>query len=459
MRSICFLMLCRPVVGVCAEELVDFNREIRPLLSSRCVACHGPDEEERQAGLRLDTPEGALADLGGYAALVPGQPEASELYLRITSDDEDLVMPPPGKGEQLSAQESARIEQWIRQGARYQTHWSYQVPTKSPLPAVTNTAWPINAIDRFLLARLESLGLQPSREANRRTLARRVALDLTGLPPTQQEVDAFVDDSAPGAYERFVDAMLIKPAFGEHWAGRWLDHARYADSSGYPSDQPREIWAYRDWVIEAFNRNLPFDRFTVEQLAGDLLPDPSPDQLIATAFHRNTMTQNEGGTSDEEFRVAAIIDRTNTTMEVWMGTTMACAQCHTHKFDPITQQEYFEVYAIFNQTADADRKDESPLLEFFTSEQTARRAAIQARIEPIEARFARPHLTDLSGLRSWANSVWAIDWKSHIASNLKAREGSPQAGRDEVFRLGLSAVNQRVPNRVAGLPAAVLAAL
>jgi len=366
-----------------SEDRIDFNRQIRPLLSSRCIACHGPDEDERAADLRLDILQGAHADRGGYAAVVAGKPATSELYRRLVSEDDEEVMPPSGKGERLSKEEISLIEKWIAQGGNYEKHWSYVTPSKSTPPAVNDTTWSINELDRFILARLEKEGLTPAPQANRRTLARRVALDLTGLPPTIPEVDSFVNDVQPEAYERFVDSMLNKPAFGEHWARRWLDQARYADSSGYPSDQPRVIWRYRDWVIQALNRNLPFDKFTIEQLAGDLLPEPTEEQLIATAFHRNTMTQNEGGTSDEEFRVAAVVDRTNTSLEVWMGTTMACAQCHTHKFDPITQQEYFQVFAIFNQSEDSDRKDESPLLEIVSPAETQLRTEIDEQLKDL----------------------------------------------------------------------------
>jgi len=387
-----------PVAG---EDRIDFNRQIRPLISNHCVACHGPDEKERKGDLRLDTLEGATTDLGGYAAVVPGKPDESEMLLRILSEDDEEVMPPPKKGKRFTPEQADLIRRWIAQGGKYEKHWSYNPPVKTEPPMVTDAAWPVNEIDRFLLARLEKEGLKPSPEADRYTLARRLSLDLTGLPPSWDEVEAFVKDASPDAYEKFVASLMAKPAFGEHWAQQWLDLARYADSSGYPSDQPREIWGYRDWVIGALNRNLPFDRFTIEQIAGDLLPSPTEDQIIATAFHRNTMTQNEGGTSDEEFRVAAVVDRVNTTMAVWMGTTMACAQCHTHKFDPITQHEYFSVYAILNQSSDADLKDESPLHSFFTAEQKAKRALLEQEIGGLEKRFASPDPAWLSGLETW----------------------------------------------------------
>jgi len=384
-----------------AEEKIDFKRQIRPLISNHCVACHGPDEKERKADLRLDTFEGASADLGGYAALVPGKPDESELLLRILSEDDEEVMPPPKKGKRFTPEQADLIRRWIAQGGKYEKHWSYNPPVKSEVPFVAENAGAVNEIDRFLLARLEKEGLQPAPEADRHTLARRLSIDLTGLPPAWSEVEGFVKDSSPEAYQKYVAALLAKPAFGEHWAQQWLDLARYADSSGYPSDQPREIWGYRDWVIGAINRNLSFDRFTIEQIAGDLLPDPTEDQLIATAFHRNTMTQNEGGTSDEEFRVAAIVDRTNTTLAVWMGTTMACAQCHTHKYDPITHHDYFSVYAMLNQSADADRKDETPVHSFFTADQKAKRSLLEQEIGDLEKRFTSPDPAWLSGLEAW----------------------------------------------------------
>jgi hypothetical protein len=366
-----------------AEELIDFNRDIRPILSNRCFTCHGPDESQRTGGLRLDLRQGALepAD-SGERAVVPGAPEQSELIARVNAEDEFMRMPPPETGSALTEAELRLLSDWIRQGAAYATHWSYVKPQRPPLPDLDALladldpaeserwkTWPRNEIDHFVLERMVRQSLLPSPEADRYALIRRVALDLTGLPPTLQQVDRFVHDDAPDAYERLVDRLLNEPGYGEHWARLWLDLARYADSAGYADDPPRTIWPYRDWVIRALNDNLPFDQFTIEQLAGDLLPDPTEDQLIATAFHRNTMTNNEGGTDDEEFRNAAVVDRVNTTMAVWMGTTIDCAQCHTHKYDPITQEEYFRLFAILNNTEDADRRDESPVLPLMTEEQ------------------------------------------------------------------------------------------
>ena len=323
----------------CSQRFLSLRKSIsienvRPILSNNCLLCHGPDEEGLEAGLRLDQKESATKELdSGEVAVVPGKSKLSELIARVTTDDEDLRMPPADHGARLTADQIEVLRQWIDQGAKYAKHWSYAKPIRPAVPeAVEDHAnWPRNGVDNFTLQAMLSRGLKPSAEADRYALARRVFLDLTGLPPTVEEVDAFVGNSDPSAYDQLVDDLLQRPAFGEHWARKWLDLARYADSAGYADDPPRTIWAYRDWVIRAINSNMPFDQFTMEQLAGDLLPEPSEDQLVATAFHRNTLTNNEGGTQDEEFRNVAIVDRVNTTMAVWMGTTMACAQCHTHQ--------------------------------------------------------------------------------------------------------------------------------
>jgi len=307
---------------------------------------------------------------------------------RITAKDPDDRMPPLKTGKTLNKTQIELLRKWIAQGAPYALHWAYVKPVRPPLPAVRNKRWPRNPIDRFILARLEREGLAPSKPADKPTLIRRVSLDLTGLPPTIAEVDQFLQDKSPEAYEHLVDRLLAKPAFGEHWARMWLDLARYADSAGYADDPPRTIWAFRDYVIKSFNANKPFDRFTIEQIAGDLLDDADEDTEVATAFHRNTMTNNEGGTTDEEFRNAAVVDRVNTTMSVWMGTTMACAQCHTHKYDPFPQTEYFRVFAFFNNTEDADRPDEAPVLDFSSPAEKKQRKELQAEIAKIEARLA-----------------------------------------------------------------------
>ena len=374
-----------------AEEKIDFNRQIRPLLSNRCFACHGPDEAKRKADLRLDTREGVIADLGGHAALVPGKVEESELLHRITlaADHEDL-MPPAGKGKKFSEKEVALIKKWIEQEAPYANHWSYEKPVRPEVPKGKRSDWPKNEIDHFVLARLESEGLEPMPEADRHALARRASIDLTGLPPTWDEVTAFVNDASEKAYENYLDRLLAKPSYGERWTRVWLDLARYADSAGYADDPPRTIWAFRDYVLGAFNANLPFDQFTIEQLAGDLLEKPTRNQLIATAFHRNTMTNSEGGTNDEEFRNEAIVDRVNTTMATWMGTTMACAQCHTHKFDPLTHAEYFQIFAFFNQSEDADLKDERPVLELWSDAQEKSKVEWSGKITALKKALETP---------------------------------------------------------------------
>jgi hypothetical protein len=404
MRLLPFLILSLPAIG----GAVDFSREIRPILSENCFFCHGPDEKKREAGLRLDDEAAAKADNDGVIAVVPGKPEKSALIQRILSQDPDEVMPPPKQHKVIPSAQVELLKEWIRQGAAWGRHWSYEKVRRPAVPAIAGEAGH-GAIDAFLAQRLAREGLKFSPEADAATLVRRLALDLTGLPPAAEEMEAL----GRASYEAVVDHFLARPAFGEHWASSWLDLARYADSSGYPSDQPREIWAYRDWVIRALNSNMPFDRFTREQLAGDLLPNPTDDQLIATAFHRNTMTQNEGGTSDEEFRNAAVIDRVNTTFAVWMGTTMACAQCHTHKYDPITIQEYFQAYAFLNQTADADKKDESPLHSFETAEIRARRKELQEGIAALESKFASPDAGWLAGQAAWEKGLrQELAWKA-----------------------------------------------
>ena len=363
----------------------DFNRDVRPILSGRCYKCHGPDENTREGGLRLDTRAGATKTLdSGETAVFPGHPEKGGLLERITSADPDLRMPPPSEGPPLSAAEVKVLKKWIAAGANYAKHWSYEPPQKSVPPKVTAAAWCNGPIDRFVLARLESQQLRPQDQADPATLLRRVTLDLTGLPPTIEETDAFLADPSPLAYEQVVDRLLASPSFGERFGRSWLDLARYADSAGYADDPPRVIWRYRDWVISALNSGMPFDQFTIEQLAGDLLPGASESQIVATGFHRNTMTNSEGGTDDEEFRNVAVVDRVNTTMQTWMATTMMCAQCHTHKYDPITQAEYYQVFAIFNQTEDADRRDEAPVLSLFTPEQESRKKQLKEKLAAAE---------------------------------------------------------------------------
>ena len=358
--------------------VVDFNAEVRPILNTRCMRCHGGVRQK--SGLSfLFRDETFQPAESGWPAIVSGQPAQSELIRRITHGDAGERMPP--EGEPLSRNEINVLKRWIAQGAPWESHWAYVKPDTALRPPATESDWPQGGIDRFVLARLNAEELDPAPEADRATLLRRVSLDLTGLPPTPDEVEAFVQDTAANAYEKRVDALLASPHFGERWAAMWLDLARYGDSQGYQKDRLRPtIWRYRDWVIDAFNRDLPFDQFTRDQLAGDLLPDPTDAQLLATAFHRNTMSNDEGGTDDEEFRVVAVIDRLNSTFEIWQGLTISCVQCHGHPYDPFRHEEFYRLYAFFNNTADADRTDDEPTLNLLSPAQQHEIDAINARL-------------------------------------------------------------------------------
>lgn len=367
--------------AACADDPVRFNEQIRPLLSDRCLYCHGPDEKHREADLRLDVREGAVGDAATPRVIVPGKAEASELWRRITSSDPDERMPPPhAKKPNFTANELAVIRRWIEEGAEYEGHWAFLPLRTDPPPAVTGVTHPIDA---FVRAKLQGAKIVPSPPADRATLIRRVTLDLTGLLPTPGEIAAFVHDEQPAAYDRLVDRLLASPAYGERWGRHWLDQARYADSNGYAIDGPREAWPYRDWVIDALNRDMPFDQFTIEQLAGDLLPSPTKSQLVATGFHRNTLINQEGGTDREQFRVEATMDRVNTTGAVWLGLTVGCAQCHSHKFDPISQQEYYRLFAFFNAAQDAN--DRGPAVEVVRGELFGQPAAVDRGPTPLPA--------------------------------------------------------------------------
>jgi hypothetical protein len=349
------------LLAAAADAKVDFAREVRPILNAHCTACHGGVKEAGEVSFIYR--EQALGKgESGKPIIVPGDPDASEMMARILSEDPDEVMPKPAHGPRLPDGEIAILRRWIEEGAEWGEHWAFVAPREHPVPAVEEGAWPRNDIDRFLLARMEREGLKPSKEADKAALLRRLSLDLTGLPPSLAELDAFLTDSAPDAYDRQVDRLLGSPRFGERWASVWMDLARYADSEGLGIDKRRDVWKYRDWLIAAFNRDLPYDRFTVEQLAGDLLPAPSLEQRVATTFHRLTQANNEGGTDDEEFRVAAVMDRVATTWEVWQGVTMGCVQCHSHPYDPIRHEEYYSFMAYFNQAADSDVPENHPLL-------------------------------------------------------------------------------------------------
>jgi len=403
--------MCIFTCTVRAEETkIDFNRDIRTILTNNCFTCHGPDVKTRKAKLRLDTRKGALADLDGVSAIVPGDLSKSELIARITANDKTDLMPPRKSGKKLSPRQIELLTTWVKQGAHYAKHWSYVPPTRPELPKIKNANWPANSIDRFILARLEQQEMEPAQQADRYALIRRVSLDLTGLPPTLAEVDTFIKDKSPDAYATLVDRLLAKPAYGEHWARMWLDLARYADSAGYADDPPRTIWGYRDYVIRAFNANTPFDQFTIEQIAGDLLANPTEQQLVATAFHRNTQTNNEGGTNDEEYRNVAIVDRVNTTMAVWMGTTINCAQCHSHKYDPISQTEFFRMFAIFNNTEDADKRNEQPTIPIWADNQDQQKAVWQGQLAKLRQQLSK----DTPQLRQAQ-----AKWESQVAGDAK----------------------------------------
>lgn len=332
-------------------DSVDYSFHIRPILSDKCFACHGPDANKREAGLRLDIADSAykaLQESPGMHALVPGNPRASAVFLRITTEDSSLRMPPPASNMQLSAHEINMIEKWIKQGAKYKPHWAFVPPAAPALPAVDDEAWPRNEIDRFVLARMEEKGLTPNPQADRERLLKRLSIDLTGLPPSAARMERFVKDTSEKAYEQMVDELLADSAYGEKMAIHWMDVARYADSHGYQDDNIRTMWPWRDWVIYAFNKNLSYKDFVTWQLAGDMMPDGGREQLLASGFNRNHKITEEGGVIDEEYRVSYVLDRANTFSKSLIGITMECAQCHDHKYDPFSQKEYFELYAFFN---------------------------------------------------------------------------------------------------------------
>ncbi|MDZ4289041.1 MAG: DUF1549 domain-containing protein, partial [Prosthecobacter sp.] len=360
-------------MAVSAETPVEFSRDIRPILAAKCYACHGPDGEKREADLRLDVRTEAVKK-----SIAPGKPEASDLWKRITSHDSEEVMPPPSSPKQLSDAECQLLRRWIAQGAVYQEHWAFQ-PIRRPAPPTKGNAEGIkNPIDSFIRKELAKHGLKPAAEADPATLIRRISLDLTGLPPLPDETNSFVRlwraaTSAAGSdsiYRLLVERLLASPHFGERWGRHWLDMARYADSNGFLGDGVRpHAWRYRDWVIEAINRDLPVDQFTIEQLAGDLVPNPTPEQLTATGFHRNAALNTEAGVDKEEARFQNLADRVNTTGRVWMGLTVGCAQCHTHKYDPITIRDYYSFYAFFDNTEDRpEPRTNAPILAEVTKD-------------------------------------------------------------------------------------------
>lgn len=420
------------------EQKLEFNRDIRPILSVNCFPCHGFDEKTRQADLRLDVAESALAERDGVPAIVPGDPDSSELWRRVISDDEAVVMPPPDSRRSLTPDQKRTLRRWIEQGAPFSRHWSFIPPVKAAVPDVSNPRWPRNEIDYFVLSRLDAERLQPAAEAGGRTLARRLSLDLTGLPPSADEVEAFVADQSPHAYEALVDRLLASPHFGERMALDWLDAARYADTNGYSIDGGRHIWLWRDWVIHAFNTNLPYDQFLRDQLAGDLLPNRTESQLIATGFQRNNMNTHEGGTIPEENLTNYNVDRVRTLGEAMLGLTLGCSQCHDHKFDPITQRDFYQLFAYFNTLSDQGLDgnggiNSRPVYEAKTVLQTGEEEELRRQIALLRDRLARPSAADVARWEAAQRADLATrgkEFRLHAVELLKVSTPNAGAGFD-----------------------------
>ena len=387
-------------------ERIDFNRDVRPILSDFCYQCHGPDQAQRKAELRFDTEAGALAKLSdGRRAIVAGKSDESELVRRIASSDPDLKMPPPEFERRLTLRQISLLSRWVEQGAKWEKHWSFVKPVRAPLPVLKSAGWVRSPVDSFVLEKLEREGFMGAIEADKSTLLRRVTLDLTGLPPSADEISSFLANESPDAYERVVDRLLASPRYGERMAVRWLNGARYADTSGYQSDGERTMWRWRDWVIEAFNDNLPFDRFTVEQLAGDLLPQPTLEQRLATGFNRNHRGNAEGGIIPEEYAVEYVVDRVETTATVWLGLTAMCARCHNHKFDPIAQTDFYQLYAFFNNIPEKGRAvkfgNSPPSMVSPTRDQLTELTVLDRRLATAEASWTSIQRDIVSSEQTW----------------------------------------------------------
>ncbi len=391
-----------------AQQTLDFNRDIRPILAENCFYCHGQDGNKRQADLRLDQRDAAIQK----GAIVPNDSAASALMQRVMSENPDEVMPPPKSNRRLTAEQKALLDRWISEGARYQTHWAFETPVRPPEPGVKNIGWVRNPIDRFVLEKLEAAGLHFSSEADRATLIRRLSIDLVGLPPKPEEVDAFVNDTNPNAYETFVDRLMASPHYGERMALSWLDAARYADSNGFQQDGDTWQWIWRDWVVKALNEDLPFDKFTIWQLAGDLLPDATNEQKIASAFNRNHLLNGEGGAIAEEQRWVGLFDRMETTSTTWLGLTMNCAQCHDHKYDPMTQRDYYSMLDAFNRVPESGTPQYfssrirvgAPFLELPTEENKTRIAEFDAQIAAKDAEITKLMNAAFDG---WKTGIFA----------------------------------------------------
>ncbi len=426
--------------SVYAQQAVRFNYDVRPVLADTCFACHGPDEKAREKNIRFDTRDGLFGKTDeGLDIIVPGDPAKSALFQRITNPDIDKRMPPQDFHSKLTAENIETLKAWIEQGASWEGHWAFIPPSKTPQPAVSNSGWCRNEIDYYILARLDEAGLAPSPEAAKETLIRRVSLDLTGLPPTPEEVDAFILDNSPDAYEHVVDRLLASPHFGERMAFPWLDAARYSDTNGYQRDTKRFMWLWRDWVIEAFNDNMPYDEFAIEQLAGDLLPNATIPQRVATGFSRNHRINGEGGIIPEEYAVEYVVDRVITTSAAFMGLTMECARCHDHKFDPFSQKEFYEFYAFFNNVPEKGKGDERgndvPLLKVPSEEDLARRTRLTGKIDALKKELTAPdeRLDQLQAEweRDLAQIFSALDWQVIEPAELASENGAELERMDD----------------------------
>lgn len=431
-QSLTLLLL---TATVCANDEIDFNRDIRPILSDKCFACHGPDEQHREGGFRFDQQESAFGEgESGEHPIVPGDPEKSELIARVTSDDEFLVMPPPEANKEVTAEEVAKLKAWIKAGAPWEEHWSFIPPTKPTPPEAANQTWGKNEIDAFILSRLEREGLEPAPATDKATLLRRVTFDLTGLPPTPKEVDAFLADESEDAYEKVIERLLGSERFGEHMARYWLDAVRYGDTHGLHLDNYREIWAYRDWVVKAFNNDMPFDQFIVEQLAGDLLPNATRDQLIATGFNRCIVTTSEGGSIKEEVLMRNVVDRVVATGTVFLGLTLDCTRCHDHKFDPLTMNDFYSLYAFFNSIdgspLDGNKKDHEPVIKVPSPEQEQQLAEYDQQLADLRKKLNAPWPEVEQEQQTWEASLSEqqsaneIEWSTPTPTSFTSKGGA-----------------------------------
>jgi len=451
---------CSTAVECRAADAIDFNRDIRPILSDKCFRCHGPASSSREADLRFDREDSAKADRDGKPAIAPGKPETSELVRRITSGDESERMPPAESGKTLSADEIALLTRWIKEGAAWSLPWAYVAPKRHPVPEVNDKAWPINWVDNFLLARLERDGLKPSSDADKITLVRRLYIDLVGLPPRPEEVDAFLADKRPDAYERLVDRLLASPHYGERMAMYWLDLVRYADTVGYHGDQEQHISPYRDYVIEAFNRNLPFDQFTREQLAGDLLSDATQTQKIATGYNRLLQTSHEGGVQAKEYLAIYAADRVRNLSVVWMGATLGCAQCHDHKYDPYTAKDFYAMQAFFADVDEArhlghgvDRSPtvREPEMELLTAKETAQLAQLNDELKDLKSQAATAKAAATAAAKgaeaeAKAAAATASDTQAaEVQEQPAAKAAEPTAKSDEATKTGGAAAKPKTP--------------